>query len=88
MAKLNKEAESRKSSKDQRPSGKQLFMLNKRAFDDIEINEDDLKVVEEEIKNDEEETKDNDGEEQEEEFKYDRALFDPESLVDEDVDFD
>eukprot|EP00352_Strombidinopsis_acuminata_P003865 CAMPEP_0176403830 /NCGR_PEP_ID=MMETSP0126-20121128/50395_1 /TAXON_ID=141414 ORGANISM="Strombidinopsis acuminatum, Strain SPMC142" /NCGR_SAMPLE_ID=MMETSP0126 /ASSEMBLY_ACC=CAM_ASM_000229 /LENGTH=59 /DNA_ID=CAMNT_0017782289 /DNA_START=584 /DNA_END=763 /DNA_ORIENTATION=+ len=59
--------------------------MNKRAFDDIELNEEDIKAVEEEIKTEEEVKKEP---EEEEEFKYDRALFDPESLVNEDVDFD
>ena len=72
---------------DDKPTGKQLFMMNKNAFEDLtleeEVGEDD-----EEFKGDEEEKKEDS--EDDVEFKYDRALYDPDALNDEEEepDFD
>ena len=72
---------------DDKPTGKQLFMMNKNAFEDLtleeEVGEDD-----EEFKGDEEENKEDS--EDDVEFKYDRALYDPDELNDEEEepDFD
>ena len=62
---------------DDKPTGKQLFMMNKNDFEDLTLED-----VEEEFKEEQEEEKKEESEE-EEEFKYDRALYDPDAMLDE-----
>lgn len=63
--------------------------MNKNAFDDLTLEEEDEEEEsKEQVQGFEEEEKKEDSEE-EVEFKYDRALFDPDGLdEDEEVDFD
>ena len=69
---------------DDRPTGKQLFMMNKNDFEDLTLED----VEEEEFKEEQEEEKKEESEE-EEAFKYDRALYDPDGMDDEEeVEFD
>ena len=77
---------------DNKPTGKQLFLQNAKAFDDLTLEEEEDQGDsdddgEEEYADDQEEEKKEESEE-EVEFKYDRALYDPDALNDdEDVDF-
>ena len=72
-----------------KPSGKELFLANRKAFEDLTLDDGDDVDDDEEIKLDgEEEFKQDDDDEEEEEFKYDRALYDADGLEDEDIDFD
>jgi len=83
-----------------KPTGKELFLANRSAFDDITLEltmaDEDVEAVNLEnisvsevagVRN--EEVKD-DGEQDEEEveFVYDRALYDADALDEEEVDFD
>ena len=75
---------------DDKPTGKQLFLMNRSAFDDIVLDataaDDELTEVEgnaaagEEAKAEESE--------EDQEFVYDAALYEADGLDDEDVDFD
>ena len=83
--KLRLEREKTKTVHDDKPTGKEMFMQNRAAFDDIVLDatidaeeENGTDAVEEE-KSDEDE---------DEEFVYDRALYDADGLEDEDIDFD
>ena len=82
-----------------KPTGKELFMQNRSAFDDITLDasaDDDEDVNLEESKGDDaaqnngdEEQKEDEDDEEEAEFVYDRALYDADGLdEDEEVDFD
>ena len=82
-----------------KPTGKELFMMNRSAFDDITLDasaDDDEAVNLEESKGDDaaqnngdEEQKEDEDDEEEAEFVYDRALYDADGLdEDEEVDFD
>ena len=82
-----------------KPTGKELFMQNRSAFDDITLDasaDDDEDGDFEESKGDDAAAQNNGDEEQKEdeddeeaEFVYDRALYDADGLdEDEDVDFD
>ena len=82
-----------------KPTGKELFMQNRSAFDDITLDasaDDDEDVNLEESKggdaaqnNGDEEQKEDEDDDEEGEFVYDRALYDADGLdEDEDVDFD
>ena len=83
-----------------KPTGRELFLANRSAFDDITLEltmaDEDVEAVNLEnisvsevagVRN--EEVKD-DGEQDEEEveFVYDRALYDADALDEEEVDFD
>ena len=69
---------------DDKPTGKQLFMMNQGGFEDLTLED----VEEEEFKEEQEEEKQEEIEE-EPEFKYDRALYDPDGMDDEEeVEFD
>ena len=73
-----------------KPTGKEMFLENQTDFDNItldEMDEDDeeFKAAAEDEAG--EETKNADDSD-EEEFVYDRALYDADGLDDEDVDFD
>ena len=79
------ERERNRKDWEDKPTGKELFLANKKAFEDITLDgedEEEQKVEEEAA----EEVKMED--EDEEEFQYDRALYDVDGLDDEDVDFD
>ena len=75
--------ESKKSDLDSKPTGKQLFMMNREGIDDLVIEDEDVSV-EEDYEKDDEETKEED---EGEEFKIDRSLFEAEDL-EEEVDFE
>mmetsp|Transcript_14908 Transcript_14908/g.20204 ORF Transcript_14908/g.20204 Transcript_14908/m.20204 type:complete len:162 (+) Transcript_14908:366-851(+) len=83
-----------KSDLDDKPTGKQLFLMNRSAFDDIVLDATEAEAIEaiedgaatvadEEAKVEEEEDEDDEA------FVYDRALYDADGLDDdEDIDFD
>ena len=86
-----------KTDYEDKPTGKQLFLMNRSAFDDITLDEEDVEeaLVDKSAtkgaaaaQNDEETKVEGDGEEEEAAFVYDRALYDADGLDDEDVDFD
>lgn len=66
-----------------KPTGKQLFEMNKTAFDDLtlDLQEEETVVASAEEKKAQES-------EEEEDFKYDKALYDPDELIEDDLDFD
>ena len=72
---------------EEKPTGKELFLANRKAFEDLTLDTDEVDD-DEEIKIDGDEEFKQDDDEQEEEFKYDRALYDADGLEDEDIDFD
>jgi len=81
--KIRLEKLANRTENEDKPTGKQLFLMNRSAFDDIVLEatmpEDDDEVDVEEGKADESD---------EGEFVYDRALYDADGLEDEDIDFD
>ena len=84
-ARISKDKEATKNAFEDKPTGKQIFTDNKNAFDDVVIDGlDNIAVAPvEEIKTE--------VEEEVEEFKYDRALYDPDALEEaelDDSDFD
>ena len=87
---LQRERESTATGLEDKPTGKELFLQNRSAFDDIafeEVEEEDTAAAATGQATTQEEAKGEDDEE-EEEFVYDRALYDADGLGDEDVDFD
>lgn len=85
MERLRIEREATLTGNEDKPTGKELFEDNKSAFDDLVFEEEDetAPVVQEE-----EEQKQDEDEEGDEDFVYDKALYDADGLEDEDVDFD
>ena len=81
---LKLERDSRLTEWDSKPTGRQLFLLNRQGLDDLMIDEDEetseVLIEAEEVKQEQED-------EDEEEFKYDRALYDADEL-EEEVDFE
>ena len=98
--KLRREKLATSRGNEDKPTGKELFMQNRSAFDDITLDasaDDDEDFDVEESKgngeaaqnNGDEEQKEGSDDEDEAEFVYDRALYDADGLDDdEDVDFD
>ena len=92
--KLRLEKEKNSTGNEDKPTGKQLFMMNRSDFDDIVLDAIDQEGEEEEVKaaandgNEAEEEAKAEESEDEEVFVYDRALYDADGLEDEDVDFD
>jgi hypothetical protein len=79
---MAEDKESRRSQLEAKPSGRQLFEMNKQAFEDLTLED----APEEEMiteENKEEFEEDDEGED----FTYDTAIY-CEGLADEDVDFD
>lgn len=90
--KMRLEKERNATGIEDKPTGKQMFLMNSNAFDDIRLDELDEEGEEEakaagDVEEQDEEAKVEESEE-EEEFVYDRALYDADGLEDEDVDFD
>lgn len=87
------EKERNATGNENKPTGKQMFLMNSNAFDDIRLDDIEDEEGEEEVKaagdveEQDEEAKVEESEE-EEAFVYDRALYDADGLEDEDVDFD
>lgn len=78
-----------KNENDDKPTGKQLFLMNRSTFDDITLEADEEEELVEDTAaaaGDEEAKAEESGEDQE--FVYDAALYDADGLDDEDVDFD
>ena len=90
MKRLQDERIARLGDIDNKPTGKQLFLMNKNAFDDLTLEEEDEGDEDygaEESKDQAFEEEKKEESEEEAEFKYDRALYDPDG-IDDDVDFD
>ena len=89
--KLRLEKERNATGNEDKPTGKMMFLENRSEFDDITLDEEadeEFKAAgEEEVDDGEEEAK-VDLSDEDEEFVYDRALYDADGLEDEDVDFD
>ena len=90
--KLRQEKERNATGHEDKPTGKEMFLMNSNNFDDIVLDEIDDEGEEEakaagDVEEQDEEAKVGDSEE-DEEFVYDRALYDADGLEDEDVDFD
>ena len=90
--KMRIEKERNATGAEDKPTGKQMFLMNNNSFDDIRLDELDEEGEEEakaagDAEEQDEEAKVEESEE-EEEFVYDRALYDADGLEDEDVDFD
>ena len=81
-----------RSENEDKPTGKELFLQNKSAFDDIVLEMTHADSVESgaaAAEDEEEEKYDEDDEEEDQPFVYDRALYDADGLEDdEDIDFD
>ena len=82
MERMRAEREKNKKGWEDKPSGKQIFLANKKEFEDITLDDDA------DFKEDDEFKVDDDEEEEVEDFKYDKALYNADELTDEDVDFD
>ena len=78
------EKEKSRQGWEDKPTGKELFLANKKAFEDLTLDDEDGA----DTKEDPDEEVKQDDDEEEEEFKYDRALYDADGLEDEDIDFD
>jgi len=86
--KLRLEKEKTRTPNDDKPTGKEMFLQNRAAFDDIVLDatidaDEEVDGNAAAIDQDEEQKSD-----EEEEFVYDRALYDADGLEDEDIDFD
>lgn len=94
MEKLREEKEANLVGNEHKPTGRELFEVNRNAFDDLTLDDDADEVeavnlaavkVEEAKGGDMDDLDEEDGEEK---FVYDRTLFDADGLDEEDVDFD
>ena len=94
------EREANRTGLEDKPTGKELFLMNRAEFDDLTLEPSEseeskgepVDLVDEgaAAANDNEEEKVDEDDEDEEAFVYDRALYDPDALNDddEDIDFD
>lgn len=86
MERIREAKEKQRKAWEDKPSGKEIFLSNKKAIEDLTLEADEF--GDEFADDDAEEVKQDDDESDEEAFKYDRALYDADELIDEDVDFD